>query len=226
MSVPSRRPWYISLTLRWDDADPVGRRLLESLAVACLTGKAQHHLEVDVAFRHFTLLPLVRVDSVPPGFTPEDWLSEGLDTFHEPLLLFESWQGPIELCFTGCRVYDGSTALNFTGGERLEGLRRLLRSALWEKADDVARRLGGISELLSGGPKCVGAQAWSSIARSPSRSENQDALCWVLKQPGLKPGSQNSLGKGIVTFPKARLLVSNECLSNPLGQSDAFSYDL
>jgi len=220
MSDSVRRPWYLSLTLRWDDAEDDRQvPLLGTVAGMALQMKAAHHLDVAPKSRHSTLMPLVKVISFPEGWDAECWMKQGLDEVNGALGPLQEKHGPVDLKFEEVRGYDNRTVLNFCGGGRLSEIRAELWTRLWEVTCKVADRLGGTSELRGSGSKCTGPRIWGSVARSPSRGDSS-ALCWLSQSELLASRFEEWVGEK-VRFSQAWLLVSDEALSNPLGQSRA-----
>jgi hypothetical protein len=228
------RPWSISLTAIWKDADGF-KKLVSRVKRLDAFRPAGNHVLMPENRWHFTVLAIMRINGYP-GYPR---YPEGAQTMQEfARQVFEPFRRDKDLLkdlgkefkpFTAkaykVQCSDQGTTLQFDCGKDLEAFRNYGRRVLASPVLEVSR-LHNISEVgrrfdkewhtpllepILDDRKNYGSEAFGSIARSPCRSE-ADTERWREKIDPIK-----------LEFNSIRLLISDEMLTNPLEEADDVS---
>lgn len=211
---PSPRPWYLSLTLVWED-DQAGLSKLNQALRGLLAARQlvcpAHHRLVPRKARHSTAFAILKINRVPcPGMSLRQLARELLMQLAPTVRvdLAEAWGSGLSLEAHEVRAYDDATAVQFRARPDgcLADFRDRARKILAKQVGELlsAYPSGVLESLIYDCTKSRGDNAFGSIARSPCRSDKSD-LRWAL-----------SLTDPVtLTFTGVHLLTSDDALTNP-----------
>ncbi len=213
MTNTSPRPWFLSLTAKWAEAE--GFASLSSGIRGILTnhGLPTHHLPVAESSWHSTIYALLTIEGTQPDGTAPSALAPQL--FQElraaiPFLRRAAAVLPLAIQPHTLQAFDDGTTIQFEDHSGLAELRAALRPLI---EPSVMRAIGAhqaTKHLLDNTSKSNGSRIFGSIARSPSRSDGPH-LRWRVTLPSLPP----------LQFRTMHFLVSDDTLTNTHDSSNS-----
>jgi hypothetical protein len=205
-----QRPWYLSLSLVWDDAsglNELNEALGKTFRLPC------NQILVPQESRHCTAFAIVQINGVPAKGDSLQQFGRELMSQLEPIVrndLSKAWRKScssdgLTLTASKLRVFDDGTTVQFARNEELSEFRDRVRGLLMPIMGNlIGHYPEGLAEsMIHDCPKSRGPEAWGSIARSPCRSDGSE-LRWEARLK-LIP----------VKFKKVHLLVSDHAMTNP-----------
>ena len=210
------RPWYLSLTLIWQDYAKGFDQLNKALS-SHLCGEYTipgHHQKMPDKSKHCTAFAIARINRSPCAdmsriqFARE--LLTRLRTSNPKLLddLRKAWRPGLELEAYEVQAHADATVVQYRTKDKntLADFRNRVRTILAGPVNELITTYpGGIVEpLINHCKKSRGDKAYGSIARSPSKSDS-DALRWCMP---LEPPVT-------FDFKHIHLLTSDDALTNP-----------
>jgi len=203
------RPWYLSFTAVWNSASH-GFGELGTKCDGFVEVRPFHHTPVRREYWHFTVLPLLKVTTLPDGVEAEEFALELLaqvGAFANPIRV---GTGPLRVKAYELKVFDSGTCVQFNSDDgSLSALRDSLRELYRNVVNELIAENGGFcTELEPRNAKNSGNTSWGSIARSLTPDGN--SVRWrILIDPPIE-----------IVFDRIYLLVSDEFLSNPAAHDE------
>ena len=207
------RPWFISLTAIWRDADGY-QKLRRRLESETEYRPASHHVRVRRSSWHSTVFALAELG---PGANANQSASERGAKLLKELATTElcsalSRLAPFDVVADELSCYDSGTAVQFSSDSDLGAMRDCIRKVVKEPVECLLGSppfaTDGIESLCDDQKKSAGPHFYGSIARSPCTLDDS-SLRW--KRP-LSPTVP-------LHFDRLHLLVSDQALTNPLIRS-------
>jgi hypothetical protein len=232
------RPWYISLTAIWKEAENFdalakwSRALLRTWALQPSEAlrRAGNHVPIPRDSWHFTLLAIMKINGYPGGTQN---MRKFAGRIFQPVPSDNALVGDLRAGFKPftakldrVRCFDDGTTLEFECGKALEDFRNHARRVLGAPVSSLVslhtnseagrrfRETWGVplvESTLDDPNKNYGMRAFGSIARSPFRSD-RSVERW---HEEFKLNDVNEKAPPELKFSRIHLLISDEMLTNP-----------
>jgi len=203
------RPWYLSVTAIWSYANS-GYEGMKAEFDKYLNRIPFSHKVVPESFRHFTVLPLIRITKWPVEETGEDIALNYLSEFRNIMEACEKQFNKIMVKPLEVKSYDSGTTIQFESVDNsVSLLREEMKNIFNELIVNIANDNPNIySEIEHENAKNTGNITYGSISRSYSNEGH--ALRWRMPIPNDQ----------IIEFNKVFLLASDQFLSNPAAHNE------
>lgn len=205
MSAAGYRPWFISLTAKWQESRTF--ELFESAIRKAMEGRIlpYFHKKIPPPALHSTVVAIAEFSVFPPHGPAEEYLQSAFKALatRDVCQKISSHFEPFSVIAKQLRCWDRGTVVQFADSPDVKAMREAFVKELKEPVELLGRGRNGFRPMLNDSSKSVGGAFFGSWARSV-HSTDTNQLRWETDlddEPAL-------------TFDSIYLLVSDDALTN------------